>query len=57
MDLNYILNSPLDQNTTEEANAQQTNEILDLLYKTVQPKLAGRGKTVWRIYNLSATFL
>lgn len=49
MDLNYILNSPLDQNTTEEANAQQTNEILDLLYKTVQPKLAGRGKTVYKI--------
>lgn len=48
MDLNYILNSPLDQNTTEEANAQQTNEILDLLYKTVQPKLAGRGKTVYK---------
>ena len=49
MDLNYILNSPLDQNTTEEANAQQTNEILDLLYKTVQPKLAGKGKTVYKI--------
>ena len=49
MDLNYILNSPLDQNTTEEANAQQTNEILDLLYKTVQSKLAGRGKTVYKI--------
>ena len=49
MDLNYVLNSPVDSNTTEEAKTQQTREMLNLLYKTVRPKLIGNEKVEYKI--------
>lgn len=49
MDLNYVLNSPVDPNTTEEAKTQQTSEMLNLLYKTVRPKLIGNEKVEHKI--------
>lgn len=49
MDLNYVLNSPVDPNTTEEAKTQQTREMLNLLYKTVGPKLIGNEKVEYKI--------
>ena len=49
MKLNYILNSPVDPNTTEEAKTQQTREMLNLLYKTVGPKLIGNEKVEYKI--------
>lgn len=49
MDLNYVLNSPVDPNTTEEAKTQQTSEILNLLSKTLRPKLVGNEKVEYKI--------
>lgn len=49
MDLNYVLNSPVDLNTTEEAKTKQTSEILNLLYKTLRPKLVGNEKVEYKI--------
>lgn len=48
MNLNYVLNSPVDLNTTKEAKTQQTSEMLNLLYKTVRPELVGNEKVEYK---------
>lgn len=49
MNLNYVLNSPVDLNTTKEAKTQQTSEMLNLLYKTVRPELVGNEKVEYKV--------